>query len=162
MRAGKWIVRAKSIRDDLRYCVVRINERIPSCRYFYALDEQQRFIETHVLRGIDAVEIERDQIVSLGLNRCQKEIGLLDRITRLAEMISAPLVATPLRFNLSFGIFLVSPIANRRAMNYRHDAIVGGELIPIDRVSFERINRQRDIRILPRFIELGRLGKCGD
>src|SRR6266568_879466 len=133
--------------------VVCVNQRIAAGLFLDAFDEDARIVKAHVLRSIRAFEIERNQIISRRLYRIQKKVSLLDRITRLSEMISAPFVSALLRFVPPLTIFAVCPISNRRAMNDRHHALVSCELVPIDFVSFVWINPQRDIRILPGLTE---------
>ena len=74
-------------------------------------------------------------------------------------MISAPFVAALLRFVAALGVLEVGSIAYGRAVNDRHDARVGGELVPIDFVFLKRIDRDGNFRVLPRFVEFGGLGE---
>src|SRR5437016_4673565 len=157
LRLRKHLIRAILFRDCLGDFVVAVDERIAAGLFLDAFDEDARFVKAHVLRPIRAFEIERDQIIRRGLYRIQKKVGLLNRITRLSKMISAPFVPALLRLVPALTIFAVCPIANRRAMNDRHHALVSSKLLPINLVSFVRINRQRDVRVLPGLVEFGRL-----
>jgi len=159
MRLREQLTVAVLLGDRFRHQVVGVDERIATGLCLDALDEHQCIFESHVLRCIRAIEIESYQVVRLGLDDFQKEVGLFDRIARLAEMISAPLVATLLCFDFSLGIFAIDPITNRRAMNDRNDALVRRELIPINRIAFERIDGDGDVRVLPGFVEFGRLSE---
>ena len=108
-----------------------------------------------MLRPVRAFEIERNQIISRGLYRIQKEVGLLNRITRPSEMISAPFVSALLRFISALGVLAIGSIPNGRPVNDRHDSFVGCEVVPIDIVSFVRINCERDVWLLPGLAEFG-------
>src|SRR6266446_5241704 len=76
--------------DGFANFVVGVNQRIAAGLFLDAFDEDARIFKAHVFRSIRAFEIERDQVISRGLYRIQKKVGLLNRITRLSKMISAP------------------------------------------------------------------------
>jgi hypothetical protein len=114
-----------------------------------------------VFSEVCAFQIKRYQVIGLRLNCFEKEVGLFDRIARFAVVVSAPLVAALLRLNFSIRVLPVDAIANRRAMNNGDNALVGCELVPIDVVTFEGIDHDGDVRILPGFVEFGGLGEGG-
>src|ERR1700738_3818159 len=93
------------------------------------------------------------QVIGFGLHGFQNEIGLFDRVTGLAEVISAPLVAAFLCFITALGVLAVCSIADSRAVNDCHYARVCGQQVPINFVSFVGINCQRNLGILPRLTE---------
>ena len=162
MRPGKNFVGGKLFGDRFGYFVVRINQRIAPELFLDSLDEDARVVKAHVLRRIFTFEIERNQVVSFGLNRLQKEVRLLNRRAGFAKVISAPFIAALLCFDLAFLIQTIDSVADGGAMDDRHHARVGRQLVPVDFISFVGINRQRDVWILPGFGEFGRLGEGRD
>jgi len=154
-RLRKHFIRPESFRDCLGDFVVAVDERIAAGLLSYPFDESARPVKAHVLRPIRAFKIEGNQVISFRLNSFQKEISLFDWITRPSEMISAPFVPTLLRLIPAVTVFAICPIPNCRAMNDRHDPFVGCEVVPIDIVSFVRINGERDVRLLPGLTEFG-------
>src|SRR5262245_11266874 len=120
------------IRDGLGDQVVGVDDRQAAGLLFDSIDEVPSLCKAHVFRPVSAFQIQRNQVVGLGLYGFQKKVGLLNRITGLAVVVRAPLVATLLRFNFTLGIFAVGAISDGRAMNNGDDALVGGKLLPVD------------------------------
>src|SRR5439155_511421 len=125
MRPGKNFVGAKFFGDRFGYFVVRINQRIAPELFLDSLDEDARVVKAHVLRRIFTFEIERNQVVSFGLNRLQKEVRLLNRSAGFAKVISAPFIAALLCFDLAFLIQTIDSVADGGAMDDRHHARAG-------------------------------------
>src|ERR1051325_8699500 len=99
MRFCENFIITELIGDRFGHEIVGVNEWIAAGSFFYAIDEDTRFIEAHVLFKVGAFQIERQEIVWLRLDCLEEEISLLDRIPGLAVVISAPFVAALLRFN---------------------------------------------------------------
>src|SRR2546429_4288666 len=159
MSLREQLIVAVLFRDRFGHEVVGVDKRVASRFFFDAFNKDASFLEAHVLGRVGAVEIESYQVVRLRLNGFQKEVGLFDRIAGLAEMISAPFVTALLRFNLALGVFMIDTIANCRAMNDRNRALVSRKLVPIDRITFKRIDGERDVGTLPGFVEFEGLGE---
>lgn len=87
--------------------IVRVDERIAPGFFLNTFDEDPSFIEIHVLGRIRAIQVQCEEIIFSRFDCAEKEIGLLNRVAGLSEMVGAPFVSAPLRFNSPFGIFPV-------------------------------------------------------